>query len=1201
VNRDAPDDELLIELTGAVADGEEIDWESVEAAADDPAMRERVRHLRLIEQVVRSHGALRSAEANEGAPDVSAGSRVGHYDIVGPIGRGGMGAVYRAMDVVLEREVALKTPLIRGEQEPAWRHRFLREARSASRLSHPGIVTVFEAFEHDGRPWIAMELVEGETLREMVARGERFELEVLLRHFENLAEALAAAHEAGVLHRDIKPSNVLVGTDGRARLTDFGLARHLVEARPAPADASTASISLTDGGAIVGTPAYMAPESLLGREVDRRSDVYSLGALFYELCTGRRVAPSAIPAEIFDAVLHRDPEPITALAPELPADLDRIVRTCLRKDPERRYQDAAGLRDELIGLRRRLEEDAIRAAGRDQRRRRSLRRSVFMLASATSVAALLGFLALLQHPPPPGQRASVAVLPLVDATGESDGTLRAMMVADLVAVNLESSRLLRPIGPHRVASILGIDAQPVSRPVLVPRLASVASVDYVATGTLYKQDGVYLAVLETDPIGGVPPIPTLKEAASTPSELAERLARQLRRGLPGESLLLVWRDIAPGLAEVTSPSERALIAYEEGRLAHSQGRLGEALECFEEAVRIDPEFCRGHIALASTLAEAGYGRRRREAATRALELAPPEDAPETRQLALLAHVTHARAFGRWDEAVDNARRIVELIPDEPGARIALAGSLAEAGRIGEAIEAAARAVEMEPDNPRHRLARAGLLVRREGRADEALDDVRIAMRVFAGMDSEEGVAASAQVLGDALFQLRELDAAIDAFDEARRGYEAAGREVLAAKAQLSAARVLNVQGHPAAAAERFAGAAELARDVGSLGTFARARTMQGLAGFAADDYGPAETALREAIDVARRVDSDQLLWTPLFNLGSMLAFVGRLDEADHLVEESAAAARRLGNPEWLTAGRLVGADIAYQRGNLPAALQSYRALIDDHGDSPPTEDTGMAHLGLGEIFARQGRLDEALEEVERGIREFEALSLPVYAGYGRVERGKILARLGRLEEAREELAVVGELVRGQDVLADLAGRARVARAVVALHDGRAEEALEAARAAIATASLIPAVEAAALKAASESAAALGRYTEAVELAARGVSIGRTPPAERTRARVALAEALRGAGEAGRAREVAAQALEEAERMGLESAARRAEAVLAALSRRHARGGASRGGDTGRIDDEDEVLGRAVAVGAPALARRGLLPLGVPLPGGGGRP
>lgn len=325
--------------------------------------------------------------APESGEPVHPGDRVLHYRIVDLLGHGGMGIVYRARDVRLDREIALKCPRADLREDSVARHRFLRESRAASRLTHPNIVPVFDVFEANGIPWIAMELIEGPRLDERLHDGLPLPLEEILRHAEELTDAVATAHAHGILHRDLKPGNVLIGRDGRARITDFGLARFL----PSPDSGSvstTVSSSLTMEGRVVGTPQYMAPEQLLGGTVDARSDLYALGVLLYEMSTGRPAFPPSSQWDALATVLRREPVAIARLNYEVPPELERIVRKAIAKRPEERYQSAGDMLADLRSLRRRIaagdyEPDEAWAPGRRWRRRRTV---AFALTAAVLAA-----------------------------------------------------------------------------------------------------------------------------------------------------------------------------------------------------------------------------------------------------------------------------------------------------------------------------------------------------------------------------------------------------------------------------------------------------------------------------------------------------------------------------------------------------------------------------------------------------------------------------------------------------------------------------------------------------------------------------------------------------------------------------------------------------------------------------------------------
>jgi Tol biopolymer transport system component len=291
------------------------------------------------------------------------GSEISHYRIIGQIGSGGMGIVYRARDLLHPRDVALKRPRPELSDDPRIRKRFLREARAASVILHPHVVPVFEVFEAAGTDWIAMELVEGETLKRRLERSGALPVDEILRHAEGLADALRAGQAKGVLHRDVNPKNILVDADGKARLMDFGLAKRFVV--PGEGDANgeaSTSTSLTDKGQIVGTPLYMSPEQALGRATDGRSDIYGLGAVLYEMCTGQSVFPPGPAGDLLDAILHRQPSPISRANYAIPEELERIVRKCLAKRADERYQDARELLADVRALRRASSADALAVA-----------------------------------------------------------------------------------------------------------------------------------------------------------------------------------------------------------------------------------------------------------------------------------------------------------------------------------------------------------------------------------------------------------------------------------------------------------------------------------------------------------------------------------------------------------------------------------------------------------------------------------------------------------------------------------------------------------------------------------------------------------------------------------------------------------------------------------------------------------------------
>jgi len=274
------------------------------------------------------------------------GTRLGPYEILTPLGSGGMGEVYRATDTRLGRDVALKVLPAEVGHDPERLARFRREAKALAQLDHPNIVTIYSVEECEGVNFLTMQLVEGTPLDRLIPAGG-LPLKQIVEIASALGAALEAAHEKGIMHRDLKPANVMVSNEGRVKVLDFGLAK---DARAAMVGNATLTSSQTQMGVVLGTPAYMSPEQTSGRPLDHRTDIFSLGVVLHEMATGRRPFEGDSSAELISAILRDNPPSVTDVRPDLPSDLARIIRRCLEKDPRHRVQTARDVSNEFRDL-----------------------------------------------------------------------------------------------------------------------------------------------------------------------------------------------------------------------------------------------------------------------------------------------------------------------------------------------------------------------------------------------------------------------------------------------------------------------------------------------------------------------------------------------------------------------------------------------------------------------------------------------------------------------------------------------------------------------------------------------------------------------------------------------------------------------------------------------------------------------------------
>ncbi len=643
------------------------------------------------------------------------GGNFSHYRVLKSLGRGGMGEVYLCEDIRLGRRVALKVLLPEFAQDAANLERFVREARAAARISHPRVVSVYEVGEHDGIRFLAMEYIEGTTLREVVARGA-VDLRTAVRIGRQLAEGLEAAHSAGIVHRDIKPSNIMLMASGHIKVLDFGIARHgslRLGAAAGQEDITRTEITLP--GQIIGTVAYMSPEQLRGQDVDARSDIFSSGVVLYEVLAGRRPFAGPNSMDIAQHILSSSPQPLVVADTSIAPAIERIILKCLEKDPDWRYQSAQELAIDLRGVERDLNSgtgSAVVSSTASLPAKKSIR--PWLLAGAILLLGAILAVILVSRVRSP--LPSIAVLPFDCAEPELE------YIAEGLSESIQRSLSRVPGLKVRARSLVeqydGPNAMKAARDLEVAA---------VLLGSVSARGAEIVVNLEL--IDG-------NDGAQIWIERYTRPRNQLLN-LEDEILLDVISqfkrrlDAGPRPVNVRATSPEAYELYLKGRYhlnRRSAGDLKQAVVLFQQALAKEPGFALAHARVAdaySLMANFGHQPPRtilpqaKAAARRALELDP--NIAE-------AHASYAFAVAvgdfDWPTAERSFRRALDIEPDSADAHAWYSVILlTPLRRSEEAMIEMQRSMELEPNEPIRRLSFVTTLYMAR-RFEEALTQAR---------------------------------------------------------------------------------------------------------------------------------------------------------------------------------------------------------------------------------------------------------------------------------------------------------------------------------------------------------------------------------------------------------------------------------------------------------------------------------------------
>jgi serine/threonine protein kinase len=641
---------------------------------------------------------------------LSNGTRLGPYEIVSAIGAGGMGEVYAARDTRLDREMAIKVLAQHLSSNENLRERFDREARAISKLNHPHVCTLFDVGHQDGIDYIVMEYLEGETLADALMRGP-LPLRQVLRYGREIADALDKAHRLGIVHRDLKPGNIMLTKSG-AKVLDFGLAKYDADPVSGATEAATQQRPLTEEGSLLGTMQYMAPEQLEGHSADARTDIFALGAIVYEMATGRRAFDGKSRASLIAAIMERDPAPISTIQPMMPLALDSVVRRCLAKEPDQRLQSARDLAFSLEEI-----EEQSRSGEAPRPIAPKKRNWIWRAAAAVVLLAIGAGVAVFLARRTSSAPRTIAVLPFANLGVDHSRDYLRLAIPDEITTILSYSRDLA-VRPFSVSSRLSGDIDPRDA-------AKKLNADAIVSGHVIDEAGHLSVTLEA--IDAAADKLLWRDAFDVPTAdligMRNELAARIGSGLLPRLHIAATADTQ----ERSRPQNAEAYALYLRATAASTDAVPnkEALDLLERAAQLDPNYAPIWAQIARrayynyTYADGGdaFVARAEEAARRALELDP--DLVEAAS-GLIVMKTES---GDLVQAYRDAQALVKRRPDDSESHLALSYVLRYGGALDEAARECNAALTL--DNRNRNLRSCGTLFMLMGNYPRAAEFARV--------------------------------------------------------------------------------------------------------------------------------------------------------------------------------------------------------------------------------------------------------------------------------------------------------------------------------------------------------------------------------------------------------------------------------------------------------------------------------------------
>jgi eukaryotic-like serine/threonine-protein kinase len=926
------------------------------------------------------------------------------YEIVRTLGEGGMGAVYQAKDLELNRMVALK--VIRPElaKNPAIIDRFKQELLLSQRVTHRNVIRIYDLGEGDGVKFITMEFIEGQDLRSLIFERKKFPPDEAVGIMEQVCLALESAHRVDVIHRDLKPQNIMLDGSGRVLVMDFGLARTLE------------GDGMTQTGALVGTMEYMSPEQALAQDLDQRSDLFSAGLIFYELLTGQMPfrADSAL-ASLIKRTQERA-VPISSHDASFPENLSKIVSKCLERDPAARYQTAKDLLADLQAWEGKRTAGAVafqsvKPWGQD------IPWPKIGMGVAAVVLAMVGLLyrGKLFAPAPVKQAvvvpaASLAILPFHNASGDQSLDWLGPSIGDMLSTDVGQSARLRTVSPgrlHQILTDLRLSPSSVLDLATVKRVADFSNADHVVWGQ-YARFGDQIRIDAT--------LQDLKNDTTTPLKVdvagekeipaaIDRMAEAIRQklALPDD----VLKELKASSFQPTSQSVAALRAYNQGLSLERDGKHQEAQKQFEAATREDPAFALAFAKLAQTYSSLGYDNQAGQAAQAAVNLS--QNLPQAEKYLVAA--IRAKVTRNLPEAIRAYENLTKASPDNGDAQAALAGLYEDAGDYAKASRYQQAILEANPKDPAATLA-IGRLAIKTGNPQASLDPLNRAQTLAIQLDNQEQKAAALHLIGVAYWRMNKPDEALRNYQQELAIWKQLGQQKGMAGALNEMAKVQVILGDNTQALSNFQQALTMRRDIGDKRGLAD--TLVDLGNFYADRGNQDQSVkmYKEALQIQRELADERLQAVLLNNIGAVYYDKAQYEDARTYYQQALQLREKLNAPRDIAETVHNLAETSVRMGQYEQASSQYLRALNLWRSLDDKRGAAIESYTLGTMFDYQGRYGSAINAKLDALNTFRDLKDKTYwlaeitGGYG---ESLILA--GRGADAKPYLEEASRLAR----------------------------------------------------------------------------------------------------------------------------------------------------------------------------------------------